>query len=490
MHPLSDERLTDPTAAAIRAALRRACAAANGRRKTGTVNLNDQNTASLAKRVGGEREGAYTQHGTRSSSDTAKLVLAWWTAPGGRKLVRIRSWREPWREYVLDPNHPARVELREFENRPAVWHLDPERVTCVAANGSAEWVAACGCGVIGTPESLAWAGGMCGPCRDRVEELGPESVSHQPGLLAAPGFSPDTALFTPDGQLVVAVGADEYRAWDRVTGRERVRGDEGSQFTYLATRPGVSPDGRHLSLYDHNGTLTFANLRGAVGPPLITGHLQAAFWTGRPGELLVQNRDGERAVRLINAADYSESSGVRPPRVGARLGLVRPDGPRAVFTEYGNVVVARVGRGGELHPEREFRLGVGQYDRTANWTYGMSLVRFTADGERLLFASGGLPDQHLELWNPTRARALLQTVFPVHITDAQFSPDGEHLFVLGADGAVYVCHPGLLTHVRARLKWHCGQPTSLAVSPDGRTLATAGPEGVKLWPIEALLQAV
>src|SRR5207249_2247621 len=100
MHPLFDQRLTDPAAAAVRGALKRACSAVNGKRKTGTVGLNDRNTRSLTGRVAGEREGVYTQYGTRSSRDTARLVLAWWTAPGGRKLVRVRAWREPYREWV------------------------------------------------------------------------------------------------------------------------------------------------------------------------------------------------------------------------------------------------------------------------------------------------------------------------------------------------------------------------------------------------------
>ena len=117
-------------------------------------------------------------------------------------------------------------------------------------------------------------------------------------------------------------------------------------------------------------------------------------------------------------------------------------------------------------------------------------MRFTADGERLLFVSGNTPDEQVELWHPARPRALAQTTFPEPIRDARFSPDGEHLFVLAADGVVLVCHPGLLTHVRARLSWHAGAADSLAVAPDGRAVATAGPDGVRLWPVGRLLEVL
>src|SRR5262245_11170830 len=118
MHPLFDERLTDPTEAAVRAALKRACAAANGRRKTGTVNLNDQNLRSLGKLAAGERDGLYTDRVPYCATDTVRLVLAWWTAPGGRKLVRVRTWREPWQEWSAGSTRIA--EARAFDARPPV----------------------------------------------------------------------------------------------------------------------------------------------------------------------------------------------------------------------------------------------------------------------------------------------------------------------------------------------------------------------------------
>src|SRR5438046_7545692 len=87
MHLAFDHRLTDPTEAAVRAALKKACSAANGRRKTGVLTLTASGPKTLARRVVAEPGGIYSASGTHSVADTARLTLAWWTAPGGRKLV-------------------------------------------------------------------------------------------------------------------------------------------------------------------------------------------------------------------------------------------------------------------------------------------------------------------------------------------------------------------------------------------------------------------
>jgi hypothetical protein len=489
MHLASDQRLTDPTEAAVRAALKRACAAANGKRKTGITSLDDGNFRALAKVVLGEREGYHSHCGTRSTADSARLVLAWWTAPGNRKLVRVRTWREPYREWQASLDDPRVVEQKELNTRPAVWHLDPERITRVEADGASQWVAVCGCGAAGSPESLGWAGGMCGPCRDRVEELGPKSIAHDAALLTAPGFEPWAVGFSPDGSRVVAMGRWGYRVWDR-TGALRAS-NPTPRYNTRTTVPVVGPDGTFAFLNDDDNTLVW--LDGAKGRPervVRFGEVVRAFWTGRPGELLLQEYQYEGRVRVITLPGGKGSGWVRPPLSESRLHAVHgdPKAPRAVFCRNGDVVVAEVNPKGGSRAQSRFRLGNGQYDRTGNWTQGPEVVRFTPDGERVLFAC----QNHLELWHLKRRKCLVQGQLPGRIVDLCFSPDHEHLFILEAAGTIAVCPAGLLTHVRlrARLKWHAGPAAALAVSLDGATLATAGAEGVKLWPVARLLGVV
>ncbi|MBA4063860.1 MAG: hypothetical protein C0501_09135 [Isosphaera sp.] len=485
-----DLRLTDPPAAAVRAALTRAVAAANGRRKTGVLRLSADGPATLAKRATAQPEGHYANAGQPPQVGAARLALAWWTAPGGRKLVRVRGWRDPSGRH----GEALAATGRELNSRPAVWHLDPERVIRAEANGSAEWVAACGCGAVGSPTSLAWAGGMCGPCRDRVDELGPEAVAHEPGLLHDPGFEPWSVGFSPDGRHVAAAGADGHRVWDARTG-ELVATTAEPTYNRRAATPVVGPDGRFVVIDDNENLLIpHAPPAWRAGRPVRIGQaVTSAHWTGRPGELLVQRYGGfDREVGLVTLP-AGRGPTRRPPRVWAELTAVRPDpaAPRAVFCAAAHVAVCRVKPNGELPVEHRFRLGTGERDRTGAWAQPPDVVRFTADGERLLFAGRhGADGSQLELWRPGRPTALLQATVPFRVRDAAFSADGDHLFLLAAAGAVSVCHPGLVTHVRARLGWHAAGATGLAVSPDGRTLATAGPEGVKLWPVARLLEVL
>jgi WD40 repeat protein len=183
--------------------------------------------------------------------------------------------------------------------------------------------------------------------------------------------------------------------------------------------------------------------------------------------------------------ENKSSTPVAPPDLGAVLHALWSDksSPRAVFTAGHHASVARLGSDDSLMIESRFNLGEGRLNRTGLWHGGPTITRFTPDGERLLF----IRDREMELRHPAKPKALLQAEFPQPIRDAAFSPDYEHLFVLDADGALYVCNPGSLTGVRARFRWHLGPVWRLAVSPDGQMLATAGSEGVKLWPISQLL---
>jgi hypothetical protein len=154
-----------------------------------------------------------------------------------------------------------------------------------------------------------------------------------------------------------------------------------------------------------------------------------------------------------------------------------------VFAADHHASVVRVERDGALTTVAKFSLGDGRLNRTGVWEGGPKVVRFTPDGERLLFIRGA----EMELRLPSRPKALQQVEFRRPVVDACFAPDGERLYVLTNDGVIHGCNPGMLTSVRARLRWHVEPATRLAIAPDGRTLATAGPEGVKLWPVASLL---
>jgi hypothetical protein len=485
MSALADTRMTEPTPDDIRRAVRAACTAVNGRRKTGTVNLNESALKAIGNRVAREPEGACSHKGTESRTGAGHLVVAWWTNPAGLKFVRIRGWWEP------DEERSEPVRTSGVGARPPVWYLTPERVYGVEADREAHWVCVCGCGAVGTAEAIGWAlaaapaDGVCGPCYDRLQELGPSAIPTEPTAFDDRGFDPRLPLLSPDGRWVVALGAHTVRVWDRRTGELRL--PNPGQILWQAMRSGVSPCGGFVFLGYTGQEFRFLDLRS--DPPRMFAvpfgiSPYRAHWTGRPGELVLQGRDGGRRWGTVSVPDGRSDRWYDPPGPYAELVAVSPFGPRAVFADRGWVTVLRLGRGDEPQQDAAFRLGTGEMNRTGNWTTEVApLARFTPDGERLLFVTG---DQ-LELWRPGRDRALVQATFPVRVWDAAFTPDAEWLIVLGGDGNVYTCHPGLLTHVTARFCWHVWQAQGLALSADGATLATAGAEGVKLWPLTRLL---
>ena len=84
-----------------------------------------------------------------------------------------RGWRERSNRYDEFGHQTAAFDAAESDRhgRPGVWHVDHERVVELSDGDEPEWVAVCGCGAAGSPPSLAWQHGMCGPCADRVAEF-------------------------------------------------------------------------------------------------------------------------------------------------------------------------------------------------------------------------------------------------------------------------------------------------------------------------------
>ncbi|MCI0702820.1 MAG: hypothetical protein L0241_17200 [Planctomycetia bacterium] len=416
MRDLFGIRLTDPTEDEVASVFRAALAALNGKRKASIFSLPVADVEVLGKRTVSEREGHYELTRPDSSrGEYGRVLLVWWTNPGGRKLVRVRGWREGQHRHG-GPGTPEDMyrfaDQRALDSRPVVWHLDPERIIAAETGTDPEWVAVCGCGAAGSPESLGWNHGMCGPCADQVAEFGLDAVPREPGLLTEAGFDPWDVMFTPNGRYIISSGYGKCRVWDCASGELRATGDCPRPTNDV--RPSVSPDGRFVFLCDGNQRLTFLSLEGdkprrvEIGP---FGPLLTAMWTNWPGKLLVQRQDPARHLSLVDVEDESVKHMIRPPDTSARLFAVHGDDPRLVFTDRHRATVARLDRDGKLDVRARFHIGDGALNRTGNWNSGPELVRFTPNGERLLFIRG----TEMELWNPARSKALLQVTFPASI---------------------------------------------------------------------------
>ena len=129
--------------------------------------------------------------------------------PSSRKHVVLR-----WERRVEQRRGQRLLQKDELDKPHApLWHAYPEYVCRrrTVGKGAADRLCACGCGAVGTPESLGWMGETCGPCFDRKEEVGTGALSaNLPGALYSHREPLGAAACSPDGTRVAAVEGDNF----------------------------------------------------------------------------------------------------------------------------------------------------------------------------------------------------------------------------------------------------------------------------------------
>src|SRR5262249_12551197 len=134
----------------------------------------------------------------------------------------------------------------------------------------------------------------------------------------------------------------------------------------------------------------------------------------------------------------------------------------------------------DVESGRELRRLVGH-------TGSVCTVVFTPDGRR---AISGSWDSTVRVWDVQSGEEItcLKTVTHKHgalIGDIAVSPDGRLVASAGPHEAVWLWDlTTTKTQGRSFLKWHTGGIQSVAFAPDGKTLASSGQDGrVILWGV-------
>ncbi len=249
-------KLIDPDAEQIVAALAETVAGANKRCRSRLLADDPAKWRKFARGAAAKPEGYTMFRGGRGGVPATQVLAAWWTDAVGRKHVVLRGRR------VEHDDAKRLLQSADLDTRPPLWHAYPEYVCRRTSGAESRIVCGCGCGAVGTPESLGWMGETCGPCFDRKQEIGPTGLSaNRPGVLYGDRDPLGAVACSPTGDRVAAKeGDNRITYWDIATRTRTVmKFSDVSPFDVA-----FSSDGRYLLVV---GARLFAAFDLNVDPP-------------------------------------------------------------------------------------------------------------------------------------------------------------------------------------------------------------------------------
>jgi WD40 repeat protein/Flp pilus assembly protein TadD len=304
------------------------------------------------------------------------------------------------------------------------------------------------------------------------------------------------AVLSSDGKLLV-IGADENnkesKLVDTGTGRELLTLKPNGEYQDIL---GISADGGRLLLEDVQ-SFKVMDISTGRETAVINKKEKAMFFFGAlspDGNQLAITNDG-RGLRIIDANSGKELRALNEFKGSFYHIGFSNDGKLIALSDYRNLQVLEIATGRKLFStttsEGYCRFRFSPYDKklalldyklvrlfdVETWqeiatlsghTDDVRTVAFSHDNQRLASASA---DQTIRLWDLGSKREL--ATYKGHTGGVQsiaFSQDGRQLISASDDKTVKTWIVGAETDWIALLETHSGD---IAVSPDGKTLATA-----------------
>jgi RNA polymerase sigma factor (sigma-70 family) len=256
------------------------------------------------------------------------------------------------------------------------------------------------------------------------------------------------ARFVPGGKLLASASADQdptVRLWDLATGKEVQLLKANSESLLYAFA--VSPDGKLLAAGDliDGGVYVW---------DLATAKLLHTLRNGEPHKPGV---DREKMAAGVNCLAFSPDSKI--------LATGEHSGREGACS----IVLWNAVTGTKL---RAFPAD----------TEGVNSLAFAPDGNML--ASSGMASNRLSFWDVDSGNALFDLpCAPFGVV--AFSPDGKTI-AWGSQKESICLWEISSRKVRHKFSGHTGHPQTLAFSPDGRTLVSAGGATALVWDVTGL----
>lgn len=287
-----------------------------------------------------------------------------------------------------------------------------------------------------------------------------------------------TLMFSPDGKTLVTAGHSDLKWWDMPSGKLRAQNR-----AHLATICSVAfpPRGDYLvSIGNHEAELRFWN-------PKTQKLLKTVPLPSKGGSYLTFNPNG----KLLAIALYDNTVIVYDTGTDKRvLRLKRgEDGANAetnalclAFSPDGKMLAAS-GIEGTANVW-DMPAGKQRYAVRGHGDTWVKAVAFSPDGKTL--ATGG-KDGNVVLWDARTGEKKRQVPLRRYmpwVTRVVFTRDGARLLVGGFGGTLYDCDLRDHDQKPIQMRGHHATINCLALSPDGKYLATASDDRTaKLWKI-------